>query len=147
MIPASTSSSLFAEGSYNEGQLAKHIKKSVKIISLFLIPGIILLLLAGNYILLFFGANYASQGSGFLELLAISGIFMAINSVYGSVLRVRKKVGSLIVISIIGAVLILGLSYWFISHKFGLIGIGWAWLIGQAVMSGVYVTTEPFLRK
>lgn len=44
----------------------------------------------------------------------------------------------LIFISIINAVIILGLSYLFISKSHGIFGIGYAWLIGQVVVSGIY---------
>jgi hypothetical protein len=39
--------------------------------------------------------------------------------------------------SIINAILILGLSWMFIDK--GLLGIGYAYLIGQAIMVGVYL--------
>ncbi len=35
--------------------------------------------------------------------------------------------------------LILGLSYFFIIKGLGLSGIGYAWLIGQGIVSGGYV--------
>jgi exosortase/archaeosortase family protein len=139
IIPSATSNSLFAEGSYNEKEIKIQIKKSIKIIALLLIPGILITIFLGKYILLLFGHEYSSEGFRFLQLLALSGIFMGINSIFGTLLRVKKKIKSLIVISIFNAVLILGLSYLFMSNNLGLLGIGYAWIIGNAIVSGIYV--------
>ena len=135
IIPNSASNSLFAEGSHNEKNLKIHVKKAGKMIALFMIPAIIIIIFLGKYVLLAFGHEYSSEGYMFLNLLAISGIFVAINSVFTSVFKVRKRIRSLIFRSLIGTIVILGLSYWFIQLGWGLLGVGWAYLIGQAVMS------------
>lgn len=138
-ISSATSSSLFAEGSYDESEIKIQVKKAIKIIGAFLIPGILITLLLGKYILLLFGHDYSSEGFAFLKILAISGIFISINSIFGTLLRVRKKIKALIWISAFNAVLILGLSYLFINKGLGLSGIGYAWIIGQGIVSVAYV--------
>jgi len=137
VIPQATSNSLFAEGSYNEKQLKHQVKKAIKIISLLLIPAIILTIFFGKYVLLLLGKEYSIEGFRFLQLLAVSGIFIGINSIFGTLLRVKKRIKSLITISIFSAILILGGSYLLINQ--GLLGIGYAYLIGQAIITGVYL--------
>jgi len=139
VIPSATSNSLFAEGSHNEKHLKVQIKKAVKIISLILIPGILITIFLGKYILLLFGHQYSVEGFRFLQIIALSGVFIGINSIFGTLLRVKKKIKSLIFISIFNAILILGLSYLFMNNGLGLLGIGYAWLIGQGIVSGVYL--------
>lgn len=139
IIPQATSSSLFAEGSYNEKQLKYLVKKAIKIISLFLIPGIIILIFFGEYGLLLLGEDYSTQGYMLLNLLAISGVFIGINSIFSALLRVKKRIKTLIKINIFYAILILGLSYMFMIKGTSLLGIGYAYLIGQAIISGVYL--------
>lgn len=139
VISSATTQSLFAEGSHNEKNLNIQIKKAVKIITLLLIPGILLTIFFGKYILLLFGQAYSTEGFRFLQLLALSGIFIGINSVFGTLLRVKKRIKSLIVISIFNAILILGLSYLFMDNNLGLLGIGYAWLIGQGIVSVIYM--------
>jgi len=131
IIPSATSNSLFAEGSYNEKQLKHQVKKAIKIISLLIIPAIILTIIFGKYVLLLFGKSYSSEGYMFLNLMAISGIFVAINAVIASIIKVRKKISVLITRSMLSAVFILGLSLLFIKQGQGLLGIGYAYLIGQ----------------
>jgi O-antigen/teichoic acid export membrane protein len=80
-----------------------------------------------------------------LQLLAFSGIFVAINSVFGTLMRVKHRIKGLIVISCIISVLILGESYLLADQ--GLVGIGYAWIVGQAIVSVVYLGFWAFGRK
>ncbi len=137
IIPSATSSSLFAEGSHSQKELKKHVKKSVKLISLFVIPAIILIIFFGKYVLLLFGKAYSDEGAMFLNLLAISGIFISINAVFGTLFRVKKRIKSLIFISMINAFIVLGGSYLLLDK--GLLGIGYSWVIGQGITSLIYL--------
>ncbi len=136
IIPIATSQALFAEGSYNESELKIHLKKSMRIISVIIIPVIIITVFLGKYILLAFGKDYSNEGLLFLRLLALSGIFVSFNAVLGTILRVKHKIMMLIYINLISAISILGLSYLFLTK--GLLGIGFAWIAGQGLVSLVY---------
>jgi O-antigen/teichoic acid export membrane protein len=144
IIPQASSNSLFAEGSYNEAELPKQIKKAVRIISLLLLPAILITIFFGNYILLAFGKDYSAEGFQFLQILAISGIFVSINSVFASVLKVQKRLKTILTRSILTSLLIIGLSYYFLTSQpsLGLHGIGYAWLIGQGAASVFYLITS-----
>lgn len=136
-IPSAVSQSLFAEGSYSEPELREHLKKSAWIISLVLIPAIIVTIFFGKYILLVFGKQYSGEGFMLLQLLAVSSIFISVNSIFGSILRIKHRIKELIFINTIGASIILLLSYFLIPKS--LLGIGLAWIIGQGVVSFFYV--------
>ena len=137
VIPIATSQALFAEGSYNELELKINLKKAILIISIIIIPVIIITVFLGKFILLAFGKDYSNEGLLLLRLLAISGIFISINSVIGTILRVKHKIMILIYINLINTIIILGLSYLFLSK--GLLGIGLAWMIGQGLVSLIYL--------
>ena len=136
IIPIATSQALFAEGSYNESDLKIHLKKAVKIISIIIIPVIIITIFFGKYILLAFGKDYSDEGLIFLRLLALSGIFVSFNTIFGTILRIKHRIMMLIYINLICAISILGLSYLFLTK--GLLGIGFAWIIGQGLASLIY---------
>jgi O-antigen/teichoic acid export membrane protein len=138
VIPSATTRSLFAEGSHDERQLKKKTISSIKIIAFLLIPAILAIVFFGQYVLLAFGKEYSSQGFTFLKIMAVSGIFVSINSVFGTVFNVKKKIGAIIIVNIIGAVVILGLSYYLIHKGDALIGIGIAWIAGQVAMNLAY---------
>jgi O-antigen/teichoic acid export membrane protein len=135
IIPMATSQSLFAEGSYSESELKNHSKKAIKIISI-IIPASIIIFFFGKYILLAFGKDYSDEGLQFLRLLSLSAIFVSFNYIFETILRVKHRIIELIYISLIKTILILGLSYLFLSM--GLLGIGFAWIIGQGSVSLIY---------
>ena len=54
-------------------------------------------------------------------------------------IKIRHRIKELIMVNVIGAVVILGGSYVLISQELGLMGIGWAYLFGQGVVSAVYL--------
>ena len=139
IIPQATTRSLFAEGSHREGEVGKFFNKSLKLNALLLLPAMMAVYFLGKYILLVFGFEYAREGTQFLQLLAISGVFIYINSVGGVMLNMKHKIKELIAINLTGALLILGLSNFLISK--GLLGLGIAWIIGQGVISLVYVSS------
>jgi O-antigen/teichoic acid export membrane protein len=137
VIPGATNNSLFAEGSTNQRKLNKNILKSIWIIGILLIPAILITFLFGDLILLAFGKEYSIQGFGFLKIMAVSGIFVSVNSIFGSVFKVKKRIGAIIVASIVGAASILGLGYMLIEK--GLFGIGVAYMAGQILMGMTYL--------
>jgi len=140
IIPMATSQSLFTEGSYNETELKVHLKKAIKIISMIIIPLIIIVFLFGNYILLAFGKEYSYEGFILLKLLSISGIFISVNVVGGTILKIKYKIKLMILLSFITAFTILSLSIFLLkTNLFGVIGVGVSWIIGQGVTTLIYL--------
>ncbi|MCK5449892.1 oligosaccharide flippase family protein [Candidatus Pacearchaeota archaeon] len=115
VIPGATTQSLFAEGSFavgrgkelrtkslersglrSDAELNALVWKAVKIISLIMIPAILVTVFFGDWILLAFGKEYAKEGFRFLQILAVSGVFVGVNGVFGMVFRVRKEIKKII---------------------------------------------------
>ncbi len=137
IIPMATSQSLFAEGSYSERELKVQLKKAIKIISLILIPAILVTFLFGKYILLAFGKEYSSEGVIFLQILAISGIFLSINYIGNSIFYIKHRIKLVILVNLLGASIILSLSIMLIHQN--LLGIGVGWILGQGIISVIYL--------
>jgi O-antigen/teichoic acid export membrane protein len=137
IIPIATSQSLFAEGSYSERELKVQLKKAIKIISLILIPAILVTFLFGKYILLAFGKEYSSEGVIFLQILAISGIFLSINYIGNSIFYIKHRIKLVILVNLLGASIILSLSIVLIHQN--LLGIGVGWMLGQGIISVIYL--------
>jgi O-antigen/teichoic acid export membrane protein len=136
-IPLAVSKSLFAEGSHFEDKLGVNVSKSFKLVFFLLIPAIALLLILGKWLLLLFGVNYAVNALMLLWILGASSPFVAINIIYGSILRVVKRVRELMAIAAFLAITVLLGSY-FITPVTGIVGIGYA-LIGAHGVVSVYV--------
>ncbi|MEM4268338.1 MAG: oligosaccharide flippase family protein [Candidatus Woesearchaeota archaeon] len=132
IIPTSVANSLFAEGSYNQIDLKKSIKKSVLLISMLLLPVILLMIVFGRRLLLLFGAEYSNNGYWLLVILAVSAVPQAVRSVYSAILNVKKKIVHLIFLNLVVSFSIIALSVAFV-HK-GLFGIAIAWLLGQCTV-------------
>jgi O-antigen/teichoic acid export membrane protein len=137
IIPQAITQSLFAEGSNSEDLIKEHIKKSIKITTIMLLPIIMIFFLGGNYILLAFGKNYSYEAVKLLEIFCVSSVFISVSLIISTILKVMNKNKEQIVINLLGFLLIISLSYIFI-HK-GLTGIGISWLIGQAITSIIYL--------
>ncbi|MBU4480056.1 oligosaccharide flippase family protein, partial [Patescibacteria group bacterium] len=136
VIPGATTQSLFAEGSYDEGKLKEQVKKAVKIIALIMIPAIIVVVLFGDLILLAFGKEYATGGFKFLQIVAVSGVFVGVNAVFIGILNIKKRIKEKVFMNIIRAILIL-ISVYLLIDK-GLMGIGFGWMIGVGITSLIY---------
>lgn len=137
IIPIATTQSLFAEGTYRVENMNEQIIKTAKFTALILFPITIIIILFGNLILSAFGKIYSTEAFIFLQLLAVSSIFVAINSICESILRLNNRVKDLININIFKTLLILLLCFLLIRIK--LLGIGIAWVTGLAVVSIIYI--------
>ncbi len=146
VISSATTSSLFAEGSNNQKTLKKNVHKSIWIIALLLIPAILLTFLFGHFVLEAFGEQYSAQGLNFLKVMTASAILVAVNSVFGSVFKVKKRVMGITIASVVSVTIILGLSL-ILLKQYGLMGIAYAYIIGQAVTVIAYWTMWKFGKK
>lgn len=135
-VPVTITQSLLAEGSHDEAAIRQHTLKATKLIAALMVPGIIGLMLVGPYVLRLFGEGYDRDGRSLLMLLALSGAFLAANTVARTILKLRYQSGALVWVSLIGSLLTVGLCFPF--APLGLVGVGISWTIGQAVMLALY---------
>jgi O-antigen/teichoic acid export membrane protein len=134
VIPQATAKSLFAESSHDEDAIFENLGKSIKIIGMLLLPGIVIFMALGGKILQFFGKNYSSDGTDFMYLAAMAGIPIAIYYIFTSLFRIRKDLSALILTDIVYAGATMGLAYALIPM--GLTGVGLAWIAGSSI-SGI----------
>lgn len=133
LIPNSLNTSFFVEGSYGLSDLENSFKKVLMLSYLYLAIVNIGIWAFGGLILGFFGKGYI-QGLELLRLVALGGFFMIFVDFTVTVLNIQKKIQEIVVINVLKAVLLLGLSYLLIP-QFKITGIGWAWVITYVVLS------------
>jgi O-antigen/teichoic acid export membrane protein len=131
VIPVAAGQALVTEGSYNETELKKHVKKAFTTILVILIPAISIIVFFGQILLQMFGKSYATESLQFLQLYGASKIFTAILLISNAIMNIKHQVKLLVLWNVISALLTLWLSYAFISSK--LVGVGWGWMLGQAI--------------
>jgi O-antigen/teichoic acid export membrane protein len=134
-VSTSVSQSLFAEGSYNEHDLRNLLKHSVKILAAIMLPSAIILGALGPYVLDLFGKSYSTGGSAVLVLLALAAPAVGAVSIGSTLLRIMRKVKTLIFINMVYAVTTLGLALYWI--KGGLVWVAFAWIIGNVVAAAL----------
>jgi O-antigen/teichoic acid export membrane protein len=112
--------------------------------SALLVPSILILTFAGQFILNVFGKNYASGGIYFLRYVAAAAVTVSAYNLFNILFSVKKDLYSIMLINLIFAVSTIILSYLLLS--FGLAGIGLAWLAGNGLagLIGFYIYHKKF---
>jgi len=136
-IPVSVCNSLFAEGSADEQRIREATTKTIKLIGVLLLPAISVLMIFGRHALLFFGIEYANHSTVLLSMLALSSIFVSINTVCWTLLNLKHRVVEIMIALSLNAFVILTLTFLWTRH--GLTGTGLAWIVGQGITSLVYL--------
>jgi O-antigen/teichoic acid export membrane protein len=128
--------SAFAEGSFAPGELRPTLMRAGRYAMVITIPLAGVVGLGAPILLRLFGASYADQATTLLRWLALASPLMAFTSLFFSALRVRKRVGEMILLA--GLICAITLAYPFVAvdtPQLHSMAVGW--LIGQALVSAV----------
>jgi O-antigen/teichoic acid export membrane protein len=137
IVPATIAQSLFAEGAADAASIPRQTSKALRLTLLTVVPMILAIMAGGRYVLLVFGGEYAAA-AGFLQMLALAGIFVSINYIAGAVLNLQGRVWVLVALNALNTLLALGIGYATLPVA-SLLGVGMAWIVGEAVVSVIYV--------
>lgn len=129
-IAYSSMQSVFAEGSHDETALKDHVIKAARLIGVVLLPAAILTAILSPLLLAIFGQEYTDKAVPLLQIFALSAPAVAMYSALGAIFKVIKHLEGTISMNIGYAATIILLSYSLLP-QFGLIAIGWSWLIGN----------------
>jgi O-antigen/teichoic acid export membrane protein len=132
IIPLATTQALFAEGSHATHELRQLVRKSLRLTMTLVALGVVGLLALGKLVILVFGHEYV-QGLGLLYLLTATTLIVALNMTGNAILKIRQQTWRLISVNLLATLLAVGTFKLFMQH-YGLLGIGVAYLLGQAVM-------------
>lgn len=124
--------SLFAEGSYDIRGFRAQARQAVLVgIGL---GGLFTLLtyFLGDMVLRFFGGEYVEQSSSVLKVLAAATPLAAVTSIYLGIERVRGRMGSLVAVSAVVAVVMLGVTVALVP-RVGIAGAGYGVLAGYGM--------------
>jgi O-antigen/teichoic acid export membrane protein len=131
LVPLAVSVSFFVEGSHGTN-LKREFFRGLKFIYALLLPAVIFIYLFGGLVLQSFGGVYA-QSLDLLRIYALSSFFIVVHLMFVPILNVKLMVGRNIELSLLRFVVLICLSYFFIT-KFGLIGVGYAWMISHVIL-------------
>ena len=119
---------------FKSEELRKNMIRSLKFIFILLVPAILGIFLFGRYVLLLFGEEYAKNSFQVLLILSLTSVPYAVNAVYAAVKKVQLKVMHVIHVYAVVAVITIVGGY-LLMQSMGLVGVGYAWLIGNGCVA------------
>jgi hypothetical protein len=141
LIISNMSTSFTVELAANSEKLRAYSYRFLVHTTAVMVLPIILLLVAGPYILHFSGRAYAEEGTTLIRLLTLTALPNVIISLHLGVARVQQRVSEVIIRQFALCVLTLGLSYLFLEW-YGIVGVGWAILISESIVAVVLLFTS-----
>lgn len=131
IIPTALSTSLFVEGSHGE-DLRKNVLITGLALYSLLIPCVIFIYYSGGYFLSLIGKEYV-ESIELLRILALSSLLVAMNNIFIAIHNIKMRVERNVILNLILFLLLPSLSYFFIL-KFGIVGIGYAWIVTYGII-------------
>ena len=139
-ISLATTTSLFAEGSFDEKKLVSDIWRCLKMTYIILIPSAAIVFTLSDKLLLIFGIAYSLKGTTLLRIVSIASLPLALNFMYISILRIQKKSMALILLTLFIAILTLTIAY-ILLPRIGITATGIGWLVSQSLVA-VFVASK-----
>lgn len=145
LVPSGMGQAVVAHGAADpdgiEAARRAMIRKSLTL----LVPAVVVLVVAGRWVLEIFGSVYAETGALPLALIALASLANVLTAATVSAARVRQRMGVLFGVPATAAMLVIVLA-WLLMPHLGVTGVGLAWLIGQSVVgAGILVANAPWL--
>jgi O-antigen/teichoic acid export membrane protein len=141
LVIPSMMGSLTVEASREQDKLVKYSRQVFVQTARLLIPAVLLILLAAPYLLHLFGQEFASESGLLLRLLSLATLPQIITGLYFGIARTRRSIGGVIAAHASLFIMNLALSYIFLG-RFGITGVGMAWLISQSVVAFIIYFTQ-----
>ena len=133
MVPVSLGTVLYPIGSRDPGRMTQGLRLSLAISLAFGLAANVILIPAAAPLLGIFGASYAEQGASTLHILALGVFPLVFKSLYVSVRRVRRELGSALPVVWGGTLLELLGAVLGAEMAGGLTGIAWGWLAAVCI--------------
>jgi aminoglycoside phosphotransferase (APT) family kinase protein/O-antigen/teichoic acid export membrane protein len=144
LMSSNMGSSLLVEAVNDPSNLRAYTYRTALQIVRTVVPAAVILVLGAPYILRVFGNNYAGEATSSLRLLALSALPFIVTTLYTCIMRVQRRMKSVVTVQLASCVLVLVMSH-FLLGTYGIQGVGVAWLISQTLIALVLVWT-PELR-
>jgi O-antigen/teichoic acid export membrane protein len=134
LVAVNMTMSLTVEVAFDESRLRDFGRRAIVHTTRIVVPVVVVLVAISPQILEVFGHSYARSGTTLLRLLAIASVPRIVVELGLSVARIQKRGRGVIGIQGGQCVLVLGLSL-LLLPRFGINGVGIAWLVTQVVLT------------
>ncbi|MGH9188360.1 MAG: phosphotransferase, partial [Acidimicrobiales bacterium] len=136
LVSRSMATSLLVESAFEPTRLGEYSFRVAKQTARLLVPTVLAVVVAAPLVLRLFGARYAAEGTTLLRLLALAALPSIITTVYAAVERARGRMATLVWTTLVLNLGALSLSTLLLA-RYGITGIGMAWLATQSVAAGL----------
>jgi O-antigen/teichoic acid export membrane protein/aminoglycoside phosphotransferase len=141
LVSTNMGMSLITEAARDPSRLPAYARDALLRTYGLLVPAVALTVVAAPLGLRLFGPQYAAEATTLLRLLAVSAIPYAVVATFLAVARVQRRVGAVFTVN--AAVSIPAVTMMLVLvPRWGIIGIGWAWLTSQLVVAVALLATE-----
>jgi O-antigen/teichoic acid export membrane protein len=141
LVIPSMMGSLTVEASREQTKLVKYSRQAFAQTARLLVPLVLFLVIASPYFLHLFGQRYAAEAGSLLRLLSLAILPQIMTGLYFAISRIHRSVGGVVKVHASLFVMNLTLSYLLLT-KFGITGVGIAWLISQLTIAFVLYFTQ-----
>lgn len=147
MIAYATGSSLLAEGALDPRGFGATSLRAFQFMLLLLTLAIVFVFVVGGPLLAWFDSGTRENGFWLLRLLTLSGIPIAISTIYVTYQRMRRRLAPVILVHGFVAVFTIGVGS-ALLHRMELTGVGLAWLVSNTAVALVacVLMTSGWLR-
>ncbi len=145
IVPSATTQSLMAETVHDGQQLANHLKRTIKLLTLLLVPAVALAVVVSPHLLALFGAQYRINGTGIFQVFSLATFFVAITAVGITILNIERRTWGVVAVQASSTIATGIAVLWLV--RFGLPGIGAAFFVGNVVSSIVVAFLLMFRTK
>ncbi len=132
LVSSNITDALVAEAAVDRAGTPARVRRACAQIALLLVPTILVLLVAAPQIMGLFGPGYRSEATGALRLLVGAGALNAATTVFVAIAHIRRRLTLVVVVHVTMSVITIGLAL-VLAPEHGIVGVGVAWVIAQAV--------------
>jgi O-antigen/teichoic acid export membrane protein len=131
-IVFSTSQATLAEASHGVESHLYHMRRGMTIVMSLLIPSIVIVMIAAPFVLDIFGHDYKKHADTLINILAISGIIIALYSMLSTYFKITHRLKAVVAMTAANSIAIIGLAL-VLTKPYGLTGVGVAWFMGSLI--------------
>jgi O-antigen/teichoic acid export membrane protein len=136
-VAFSTGQALLAETAHDdETQLLVHLRKGLTLSAALMVPLVVLIIAVCPFILGIFGDGYEQGATGVLRLMAVGGLTVMLGSLASTTFKQTKQLRAILTAMTVNALATISLSL-ILVQRYGLLGIGWALLLGGCLTVAV----------
>ncbi len=132
---------LLAENSHERDQERRNTVQAGLLSLGLTLPIVVVGVIAAPFVLLIYGSGFADNASTVLRILLVAAVPNVIHQIYVGRLRSQGRMGAVVWLETLLSAIVVGLTA-LLLPRYGIDGVGIAWLVGLVLLAGVAVVRE-----